>query len=158
MDRCVIDEDMLSPLLSFHNLTSLEIRGSHTFRIGDTMLKKMAMSWPHLQRLQLGSGGWAGQSGITLAGLVPLAQHCVELISLYIVVDVTIVDRKSHYSCLTIPRAATASAVGRTAGCDSWLWMFLAWIIASSSTSVRCLYARRISGTLVYVLIESAKE
>jgi hypothetical protein len=46
------------------------------------------MGWPHLEVLDLSSEvGWLSRSRITLAGLVPLAEHCRSLQKLGIVVD-----------------------------------------------------------------------
>lgn len=95
-DDCIIDEDMFSPLLSFQHLTSLTILTIHAFNIGNDTLQKMAMSWPRLQKLKLGSNGWDRGSEITLAGLVPLVQRCVELTDLSIVVNATIIDPPIH--------------------------------------------------------------
>jgi hypothetical protein len=52
-----INEDMLSLLLAFQNLTTLAIRIGHAFRIGNKVLEKIAMSWPCLGSLHLGSRG-----------------------------------------------------------------------------------------------------
>jgi len=92
LDRYIVDEDILSPLLPFQNLTALEIYSCHAFRISNNTLHRMAMSWGRLRTLELGSYGWAGQSKVTLAGLVPLVQYCAELVDLGIVVDATTVD------------------------------------------------------------------
>jgi hypothetical protein len=98
LDNYIIDEDILSPLLSFHNLTALELYTCHAFRINNKTLHMMAMSWRRLQTLELGLYGWAGQSRVTLAGLVPLVQYCAELVELGVVVDATIVEPPLYMS------------------------------------------------------------
>jgi len=62
-----IEEDMLNPLLSFSDLTVLEICSCHAFRISN-------------------------KSRLSLAGLVPLVQYCNDLVHLGIIVDATIVN------------------------------------------------------------------
>jgi len=87
-----IDEGMLSPLLSFPDLTKLEICSYHVFKISNNALQKMAIAWRRLQIWEFGIGGWAGQSRVTLEGLAPLVQYCTELVHLGVVVDATIID------------------------------------------------------------------
>lgn len=88
-----INVDMLRPLLSFVNLRKMVIRSCHRFKLDNDFVGAMAKAWPHLRILQLGSyGSWGGQSNVTLAGLVPLVQHCPDLSRLGLVIDATVVD------------------------------------------------------------------
>jgi hypothetical protein len=68
-----IDEDLIRPLLEFHNMTDFHIEFPLAFRLGDRILSDIAASWKHLRSLCIGmNGGWAGQSQISLGGLIPL--------------------------------------------------------------------------------------
>jgi hypothetical protein len=98
-----ITVDMLRPLLSFVNLQKIIIRSCHRFKLDNDFVGAMAKAWPHLRVLQLGSyGSWGGQLDVTLAGLVPLVQHCPNLRRLGIVIDATVVDHS-----LDIPASNT---------------------------------------------------
>jgi hypothetical protein len=67
-----IKEDMLRPLLVFTNITKIHILTTHPFDLGNKMVRDMATAWPRLQSIQLSEAGWAGQSRVTLAGIIPL--------------------------------------------------------------------------------------
>jgi hypothetical protein len=93
LDR-MLPGDWFYPLLSYANLTEVVIRTANGIDIDDAFLKRMATAWPQLRTLGLSPGcqsaGYAPRT--TLAGLLPLAQHCPRLESLALVLDATRTD------------------------------------------------------------------
>jgi hypothetical protein len=63
-----VQADMLKPLLLFRDMKKILVDARYSFDLGNTMLEEMAIAWPNLTQLQLGSCGWQGQSRITLKG------------------------------------------------------------------------------------------
>ncbi|KIM84066.1 hypothetical protein PILCRDRAFT_6373, partial [Piloderma croceum F 1598] len=87
-----IDEDLFRPLLEFRNMTEFHVDFPFAFRLGNRILDDIAASWKHLQSLDIGTrGGWAGQSQISLGGLVPLLS-LPKLKKLGIVIDASVVE------------------------------------------------------------------
>lgn len=86
-----VSADILK-LLCFSNLTILSIHIPLGFKIGNPLLKGMAVAWPRLQMLFLGSNGWGGSSEVTLQGLIFLLQRCRLLTGLVISIDASIDD------------------------------------------------------------------
>jgi len=76
----IIDGSILEPLLSFRNLTVVELNLPCAFDIGDEQVRAMAEAWPRLRRLQLGSliGRWEAPS-VTCTGILSLVRNCREL-------------------------------------------------------------------------------
>jgi hypothetical protein len=88
----VVDEDLFRPLLEFRNMTYFHIEFPLAFRLGNRTLNDIAASWKHLQSLHIGTrGGWAGQSRISLGGLVPLLS-LPKLQRLGIVINASVVE------------------------------------------------------------------
>lgn len=87
-----IDEDLIRPLLEFRNMTDFHIEFPLAFRLGNRLMSDIAASWKHLRSLHIGtSGGWAGQSRISLGGLVPLLS-LPKLEEFSIVIDASVVE------------------------------------------------------------------
>jgi hypothetical protein len=86
--------DWFHPLLSCANLTEVVILTANGIDIDDAFLKRMATAWLQLQTLDLLAGCQvaAYASRATLAGLLPLAQHCPRLESLALALDATHAD------------------------------------------------------------------
>lgn len=79
-DDRLFTSTVFAPLLGFENLTTLEICLSFPFKLSNDDILDMAIAWPKLQCLQLGSvRGWKQESHVTFDGLVPLAIHCPDL-------------------------------------------------------------------------------
>jgi hypothetical protein len=84
---------VLYPLFSFANLKKLSFRPGSPFAPDDAIIYDLAKAFPRLQDLDLRTSvGSEGFSRVTLAGLVPLVQHCPELRTLGIVVDTSNAD------------------------------------------------------------------
>ncbi|KAJ7121986.1 hypothetical protein C8R43DRAFT_1032749 [Mycena crocata] len=92
LERMLTSESLIA-LLSFANLTEISIIAGYGIDLDDTFLAKMATSWPRLQKLDLSPRCQPARyvPQITLAGLIPLAQHCPQLASLALVLDGTAV-------------------------------------------------------------------
>jgi hypothetical protein len=87
-----IEEDLFRPLLEFCNMTNFHVDFPLAFKLGNRVLDDIAASWKHLRSLHIGtSGGWAGQSQISLGGLVPLLS-LPKLRKLDIVIDASVVE------------------------------------------------------------------
>jgi hypothetical protein len=77
----IVDGSILEPLLSFRNLTVVELNLPCAFDMGDEQVRAMAEAWPRLRRLQLGSlvqGRWEAPS-VTCTGILALVRNCREL-------------------------------------------------------------------------------
>ncbi|KAF8887126.1 hypothetical protein BD779DRAFT_1672888 [Infundibulicybe gibba] len=86
--------DQLRPLLLFTNLTYVNLGTCYGFGIGDTFIREMAIAWPHLQYLDIGTIGMSQelteqQPQLTLQGLAPLVEFCPDLVDLTIDVNAT---------------------------------------------------------------------
>ncbi|KAJ7782571.1 hypothetical protein DFH07DRAFT_791174 [Mycena maculata] len=90
----MLTTDSLRPLLSFANLVEVAVVAGHGIDLDDAFLEEMALAWPQLQKLDLSPGCQSARyvPQITLAGLIPLAQHCPSLASLALVMNATDVD------------------------------------------------------------------
>ncbi|PIL30709.1 hypothetical protein GSI_06877 [Ganoderma sinense ZZ0214-1] len=76
--RSTFTEDHLGPLFALRGLTHLSLRLRCSFELDDAILARVARAWPHIEVLELGPGvQWDTQ--VTLAALVPFAQHCPHL-------------------------------------------------------------------------------
>ena len=76
----IIGGSILEPLLSFPNLTVVELDLPCVFDIGDGQVRAMAEAWPRLRRLQLGAlVGWHLSSSVTCTGILSLVRNCREL-------------------------------------------------------------------------------
>ena len=75
-----VDASILEPLLSFPNLTVVELNLPCLFDIEDEQVRAMAEAWPQLRRLQLGSlSGFWEASFVTCTGILALVRNCPEL-------------------------------------------------------------------------------
>jgi hypothetical protein len=83
----LLDAHSLNPLLKFSNLESLVIETEGSIAaFDDNHLEVMATSWPKLRQLWLTpSSGNTSPSQCTLRGILALARHCPNLMSLGIV-------------------------------------------------------------------------
>ena len=76
----MVNGSVLEPLLSFPNLTAVELNLPCIFDIGDAQVRAMAEAWPRLRCLQLGSlVGWCFPSSVTCTGILSLVRNCREL-------------------------------------------------------------------------------
>lgn len=78
----------LVPLLSLHHLAHLKIHTNLHLQLTDADVAVFAEAWPKIQTLMLSSSlptPWKPQ--VTLAGLLPLAEHSGELQELCVLVD-----------------------------------------------------------------------
>ena len=84
----IVTGNDLRPLLAVTHMCTLVMRGIPlSFKDGD--LQEMALAWPHLKDLVLGSAPETSLLGVTLEGLKPLSEHCPMLRSLAVVLDAT---------------------------------------------------------------------
>jgi hypothetical protein len=98
-DDRVISGDILRPLLSFTYLTLLHFHPGSPFVTDNSMIKDISKACPRLQYLSLGEDhGSEGHTRVTLAGLIPLVQHCPDLRHLGIVVDASNPDYRSYHN------------------------------------------------------------
>ncbi|KAJ7794876.1 hypothetical protein B0H14DRAFT_3556183 [Mycena olivaceomarginata] len=90
----MLPADSFQPLLSCVNLTEVHIVIGHGIDIDNAFLKQMAQAWPQLRTLDLSPGCQSAryEPRDTLAGLIPLAQHCSHLETLALVLDATSID------------------------------------------------------------------
>jgi len=87
-----IDEEMFRPLLAFPNMAEVLINIPLACRLSNSVLRDISTSWPRLRSLCINArGGWAGQSQITLTGLIPLLS-LPQLQELSIAINATVVD------------------------------------------------------------------
>ncbi|KAJ7031026.1 hypothetical protein C8F04DRAFT_1364954 [Mycena alexandri] len=93
----MIPTECIQPLLSCAHLTEVTVLAGHGIHLDDAFLQLMALAWPQLQKLDLSprcqSAHYVPQ--VTLAGLIPLAQHCPGLVSLALVMNATVADPHS---------------------------------------------------------------
>lgn len=80
------------PLLSFSNLEYVWINACVSFElVNDALIRDMALAWPHLRELDLGSTScWGLPSRVTLAGLIPFCDNCPNLQLLGLTFDVSV--------------------------------------------------------------------
>ncbi len=82
--------ELLKPLFKLSNLTSLEFYHQYPLLITQQEIEMIASSCPFIENLQLcNDPGFCMKSTLTLAALVPLAQHCIHLKSLGLFIDAT---------------------------------------------------------------------
>ncbi|KAH7929967.1 hypothetical protein BV22DRAFT_1116525 [Leucogyrophana mollusca] len=85
-------------LLPFRHLRTLNIDPSCAFSLDDAALAEMAIAWPNMEDLGLGTAyGWRAPSKITLQGLIPLLRNCPKLMYLGIVIDATVVPPRTKH-------------------------------------------------------------
>ncbi|KAJ7736745.1 hypothetical protein DFH07DRAFT_927701 [Mycena maculata] len=85
----------LTPLLAFHNLTSLVIEPPHGLELDEGLLRDMAAAWPLMEKLVLGVSGsevepFPRSTTVSLRALLPFALHCPNLQTLGVVFDATL--------------------------------------------------------------------
>jgi hypothetical protein len=87
----MLTTDSIQPLLSFAELTEVTVVAGHGIDLDDAFLKRLALAWPRLQKLDLSPGCQSARyvPQITLNGLIPLAQYCPKLSSLVLVLNAT---------------------------------------------------------------------
>ncbi|KAI0917094.1 hypothetical protein AcV7_009823 [Taiwanofungus camphoratus] len=76
--KYIISGANLKPLLSLKNIRECKIELRCPLALDNTFVKDLAMAWPQLCSLELGTE-WrrdTGTPGVTLKGLIPLIQHC----------------------------------------------------------------------------------
>ncbi|KJA28765.1 hypothetical protein HYPSUDRAFT_33119 [Hypholoma sublateritium FD-334 SS-4] len=88
--------ETLKHLFELRYLTSFEIHHQYPLHITQQDIETIAFSCPALENLRLCTEpGFCMKSTLTLAALVPLAQHCTKLKSLGLFMDATIVPTMS---------------------------------------------------------------
>ncbi|KAJ7664492.1 hypothetical protein DFH06DRAFT_1324043 [Mycena polygramma] len=81
----------IRPLLSFVNVTKVDLAPPVGFDLDDGTIADLASAWPHIEELSLCSRGYANvPSHVTLSGLLPFAQYCPQLSSLRLVLDASV--------------------------------------------------------------------
>ncbi|KAJ8596815.1 hypothetical protein M405DRAFT_892189 [Rhizopogon salebrosus TDB-379] len=72
--------DVIAPLLSFRRLTTLDINWFCTTDVNDDAFKKMAQSWPQLEKFCFGvASAMLASPSVTFIGLIYLIQYCRHL-------------------------------------------------------------------------------
>lgn len=86
-----VDITILGPLCSLHNLQILHIDAACRFHINDKDVLTMALAWPSLKRLCLGSHAskWLHSGRATLGSLWHFALHCPDVRELKFAFDAT---------------------------------------------------------------------
>ncbi|KAK7044490.1 hypothetical protein R3P38DRAFT_2690112 [Favolaschia claudopus] len=94
MSAYIVNSTQFLPLLSFRNITIVELTAPIGFDLDDTTVAGLAEAWPHLSSLSLFSDVFVNQpSRITPNGLLPLAQHCPHLANLTLPLDASIAPK-----------------------------------------------------------------
>ncbi|KAG0697947.1 hypothetical protein DFH29DRAFT_944071 [Suillus ampliporus] len=89
--------DTLRLLSRFRGLTTLDLATACTYSLDDTTLTQLAICWPNLQNIALGTHwGWRQQSDVTLKGLLSLVRHCPQLESIGLVMNAVTTDITSQ--------------------------------------------------------------
>jgi hypothetical protein len=102
--RFALDFSVLSPLLPFNRLISINLDWFCTARIDDDALMNMVQSWPHLKFFALGGGApWLTPPSVTFIGLVHLIQHCRHIHSLKMPFRAFSIDTNSEPFSTTAP-------------------------------------------------------
>lgn len=95
-DGPMIDIDTIRPLLDLTHLTCVQLNPVCAFSLDDDRLTELALAWPALQELDLGTRhGWRRGTKVTLRGLLLLIKNCPKLDSLGIVINATKIDSHS---------------------------------------------------------------
>ncbi|KDQ62099.1 hypothetical protein JAAARDRAFT_189472 [Jaapia argillacea MUCL 33604] len=81
----IVPPSVFVPLLSFSRMVQMEVRTPLSFALENSALQAIAVAWPALKRLHLGTSGSPTISKVTLEGIVPFAVHCPNLSYLGIV-------------------------------------------------------------------------
>ena len=78
-------EDILSPLFALTGLTSVNLTGEMFSYLGNSWYADAATAWPSLESICILSS--LRNAKMTLAGLIPLVQHCTKLESVALRLD-----------------------------------------------------------------------
>ncbi|KAI1784279.1 hypothetical protein LXA43DRAFT_930294, partial [Ganoderma leucocontextum] len=81
------NERHLEPLFALKSLAHLRLHLGCTFDLDDAVLGRAARAWPNIRVLELGPDSFQKDTRVTLAALVPFAQHCPELQTLGFTLD-----------------------------------------------------------------------
>jgi len=78
----------LKPLFTFSNLTHVDLFLGGPIELDDVTVRDMALAWPRIKSLILNADYPTDyHPSVTILGLVPIAQHCLELQMLTILFD-----------------------------------------------------------------------
>ena len=77
----------IEPLFALQRLTTLQLHLRCTFGLDDATLERAAWAWLSIRVLELGPFASHRGTRVTLAALVPFAQHCPELQALGFTLD-----------------------------------------------------------------------
>ncbi|KAJ7145550.1 hypothetical protein C8R44DRAFT_845048 [Mycena epipterygia] len=116
----IIRDDMIRPLLCLAALTSLCLFSRDGFDLDDATLSDMAVSWPHIEKLNLmvlsNYNGFTPRA--TLHSLYAFARHCPRLRTLKIIFDATVVPSindaeivQGALTCLSLGRSSISAPV-----------------------------------------------
>jgi hypothetical protein len=83
----VFQSHSLKPLYAFNELVLLKLSLGGRFDLDDTDVKEMALAWPYIQDLTLYGHDTTGVPRVTISGLLPFAQHCLDLERLSMMFD-----------------------------------------------------------------------
>ncbi|TFK93106.1 hypothetical protein K466DRAFT_479271 [Polyporus arcularius HHB13444] len=94
----VVTEDTLSPLLRL-DLSVLKLEPGAHIEITDDFVARMARAWPRLRMLELNAEWrrYAFAPSVTLAGLIPLAQHCPDVGALALAINTDVSAFQAAY-------------------------------------------------------------
>ncbi|CCM02985.1 uncharacterized protein FIBRA_05100 [Fibroporia radiculosa] len=89
-EQDVFEDSELAPLLSFTGLTHLWLSFICRYDLGDSIVHRMADSWPALQSLKIGvTLGWDQRSRVTTYGLARLIKTCPQMRELALPIDIS---------------------------------------------------------------------
>ncbi|KAG1815521.1 uncharacterized protein BJ212DRAFT_1357095 [Suillus subaureus] len=102
--RFAIAFGVIAPLLSLRRLTTLDLSWLCTSAIDDVSLKRMAQSWPELERFHFGGGvRWLVPPSLTFIGLIHLVHHCRRLHTIEMTFHAGSIDTNSELFSKIIP-------------------------------------------------------
>ncbi|GBE84834.1 predicted protein [Sparassis crispa] len=99
-DSYTITGDHLRPLLALKDMFDCKIQWRCPLELDNAFIKDLALAWPKIHTLELGTD-WRRELdtlGVTLKGLIPLAQHCPALEHLGLVFDTDVSEIVDTYS------------------------------------------------------------
>ncbi|KAI0720609.1 hypothetical protein C8T65DRAFT_567393 [Cerioporus squamosus] len=94
----LVTEETMSPLLRL-DLSELKLEPGAPIEINDDFIARMARAWPRLRMLELNAEWrrYAFAPSVTLAGLIPLAQHCPDIGSLALPISTDVSAFQQQY-------------------------------------------------------------
>jgi hypothetical protein len=92
-DADILTIEDIRPLFTFSRLYSVSLSTQEGIDIDDANMKELAKAWPQLSCFSLGTPNTAQRKPrVTLAGLIPLARYCRDLLTVSINIDASDVN------------------------------------------------------------------